>query len=1619
MWSSAPRIHHRLSTVPQRTRRVREATHLDVGCWSCNTSSNSCQQQQHQQPNPSCHNVSPQDYLQPSNGHELESHRPAVNRQVLGPPQADPQTLQVVGLLSLEPRSPQGSLPASLLESPADREAHSSHLPSHEHAPLQPSHQESLQAEGYDQGGHEHPGYRPSPHIKAPSSSARASTSTPSTVPGYQGRVFGKKKKKRRQKARYPEPQLEKHVAGIPEAKVSTHVGKGTAQQGAIAEDRATSPLPPGQRHHHHHHHHHLLQSGSTIPTPGHQQPQQPQQQQQRQRHHTGNHPSPAAAPSTATEVHLTYSIKAARSIQELQDLMGKYGQGMNHVHLCAMLVRLTQLSSASPPHLPTHVPLSQAPIAHLQQQHQQLQQQHGDAGHLQDQRALFPQSRDTRPAQDNSQPVLHPSSAPPSSRAPTRPSPPPRPNLSLHAPPHPLAQQPQLSSPQAPSQAALPHQPPHQQQQQQQLNWGGMPQAAPSPPHLPHQASSPQASAPAHAPAAPLPPEPLHSPSPSTAPSPPTMAALPPQSSQPPASALARHSQQHCNAGTHSSRQQPLQQHHPDLQHHSLHQDQPPLQHQQHQQQQQQQQPPRQHHQSHHSQETGNNRTPQQLQTLPSPLSSHLPPLPPPPLSLPPLPRPANQAQLVLVLARMARQHLPHMGFWELSATMVSLVKLRAPLKKSYYITFMEAAAQRFKRRGKYGRPTPQALTQMLWAVARCGMQGLRADWAYMFLWAVENVWREFDVCSLVRLLHGLASLKHSPPPPFMAKLLDRLHAALPHANTQDLANVIWALARLRHPPPPAFTQAWLTASQPCLATAGPQELPNMLWGLGRLGIAPDSAWMAAALERAGQLRPAMNAQGLSLTVYSVGLLGVTPPLDWLDGMLHSAAARHFRGFGPQSMALLVFGACGLLRAKPSPGWLSVFHAALEAMPERFEPAALQLIHEAFLASGYVPRRSTVLPTRTAASSRVSSSSNSSISCGSSGSSSASDSSPNFTTPLGGAQQGGGVREGLDWTQGAASSRSNASAPPLLYKADGMGQQQQQQQQEQELHSNRGSHVIGGIDELGESASRVADDSVSASDGALLLPRSRSGLGGEAGAIGEDQGQGTQGRVPQGPAFSPERGSEMLPNSCSSSSGHGPPEGFSSGSSKSSLELRQSLLLIDVEKDGEWEEAGNHGLMPLSQSQKRQQQQQQQQGQGAGSPLPEWQQPPLMTLPEAASSVSAWQQLNSVAEPAGASPASPSMPDFPSQSYLQSHARGGAADPILSHSQPQTHFSALAVPEEEGPCAPTQPAAQPPRARRQAAPAIVSSPSALHGHPPNPLTTTSNTPPRPSAHSTFHAPLSQQPMSTPPPGSPELAYSTPSGSQPPAHPPQVLLPVRFATAPVEALPAQLLSVLLAHAQQAGPSSRTLVLCPTAAVAAAWAAAARGMGLPALELHSLKSAQYRSEALDVFKLQTPASAQGHQTHASNKGRRPQQQPPPSQLQPPHPPLLPHTYPRPAELSAPPGNNLLTDWRHTPQQLQPHHNPQPGQFGQGGTSIDRVGWLGAHQQQQQQQQEPQVQPAAKRSSGALLVRAAAVAMEMVMTVEVVMVVVAMVVGMPGHAAAASPRGTRVQQHALKG
>lgn len=41
------------------------------------------------------------------------------------------------------------------------------------------------------------------------------------------------------------------------------------------------------------------------------------------------------------------------------------------------------------------------------------------------------------------------------------------------------------------------------------------------------------------------------------------------------------------------------------------------------------------------------------------------------------------------------------------------------------------------------------------------------------------------------------------------------------------------------------------------------------------------------------------------------------------------------------------------------------------------------------------------------------------------------------------------------------------------------------------------------------------------------------------------------------------------------------------------------------------------------------------------------------------------------------------------------------------------------------------------------------------------------------------------------------------------------------------------------------PLHDTQVLCPSADVAAVWAATARGMGLPALELHGRKSAEYR------------------------------------------------------------------------------------------------------------------------------------------------------------------------------
>lgn len=76
-------------------------------------------------------------------------------------------------------------------------------------------------------------------------------------------------------------------------------------------------------------------------------------------------------------------------------------------------------------------------------------------------------------------------------------------------------------------------------------------------------------------------------------------------------------------------------------------------------------------------------------------------------------------------------------------------------------------------------------------------------------------------------------------------------------------------------------------------------------------------------------------TSQGLSLTVYAAGLLHAAPPPGWLHAMLTTASGRGFRGFGPQSMALLAYGACVLLRGIPPMGWLHAFHDALDAMPQ------------------------------------------------------------------------------------------------------------------------------------------------------------------------------------------------------------------------------------------------------------------------------------------------------------------------------------------------------------------------------------------------------------------------------------------------------------------------------------------------------------------------------------------------------------------------------------------------------------------------------------------------------------------------------------------------------------
>ncbi len=116
--------------------------------------------------------------------------------------------------------------------------------------------------------------------------------------------------------------------------------------------------------------------------------------------------------------------------------------------------------------------------------------------------------------------------------------------------------------------------------------------------------------------------------------------------------------------------------------------------------------------------------------------------------------------------------------------------------------------------------------------------MRGLRADWAARYCAAFEPRWAAVDPRAACRVLHGIAVLRHTPPPEWTARLLGCVGRHAAQASPQDTSMALWALARLRHKVqvPAALAAALCARAEQQAGLLDERELAVVLWSVARL---------------------------------------------------------------------------------------------------------------------------------------------------------------------------------------------------------------------------------------------------------------------------------------------------------------------------------------------------------------------------------------------------------------------------------------------------------------------------------------------------------------------------------------------------------------------------------------------------------------------------------------------------------------------------------------------------------------------------------------------------------------------------------------------------------------
>lgn len=198
---------------------------------------------------------------------------------------------------------------------------------------------------------------------------------------------------------------------------------------------------------------------------------------------------------------------------------------------------------------------------------------------------------------------------------------------------------------------------------------------------------------------------------------------------------------------------------------------------------------------------------------------------------------------RLALAVAKEANTHISSMGMWELVCALRSLLVLGCVTDKPTVIRYMTRAFH------VMSRATAAGLANLLWAVAKSGMQGLRVDWAARYYNEVSQHCGELTAQGVAMVLYSAAALQSIPPAELRQQLLERL-LTLAEAGrcwAPDVAITFWSLAKLRTQPSAQLAERLLLVTQHQLPSFTAQELAMTLWGLAKLRVLPPASWCEA----------------------------------------------------------------------------------------------------------------------------------------------------------------------------------------------------------------------------------------------------------------------------------------------------------------------------------------------------------------------------------------------------------------------------------------------------------------------------------------------------------------------------------------------------------------------------------------------------------------------------------------------------------------------------------------------------------------------------------------------------------------------------------------------------